>query len=513
MENSDFILTMEHISKSFPGVRALNDVSLKIKKGEIHALMGENGAGKSSLVKVITGVYMPEQGTINYNGKNINPKSPQEAQEIGISTVYQEINLCPNLSVAENIYIGREIKSKYGIDWMTMEIQAKKLLAQFNINIDVNEPLSMYSIALQQMVAIARAVDISAGLLILDEPTSSLDNNEVKELFKILNQLKKEGMSIIFITHFIDQVYEITDRITVLRNGEYIGTYETENLSYLDLVSKMIGKEYESFTKIANENISDSVEKENMLQLLDYGKKGKINPISFNIKKGEILGLAGLLGSGRSEVAKLIYGIDKNDSGVMFIDNKQIKRMFPQKAILEGLALCPEDRKVEGIIGELSVRENIVLALQSSKGIFKYISRKKQEEITNKYIELLQIKTPNMEYKVELLSGGNQQKVILARWLATNPKLLILDEPTRGIDIGSRTEIQKLIIKLASDDMTILLISSELDELVKCCDRVIVLRDRKMIGELYKSDINESNIMNVIAKGGISHEDDQRVSS
>jgi len=463
--------------------------------------------------EVITGVYVPEQGTIHYNGKNINPKSPQEAQEIGISTVYQEINLCPNLSVAENIYIGREIKNKYGIDWATMEIQAKKLLAQFNINIDVNEPLSMYSIALHQMVAIARAVDISAGLLILDEPTSSLDNNEVKELFKILNQLKKEGMSIIFITHFIDQVYEITDRITVLRNGEYIGTYETKNLSYLDLVSKMIGKDYESFTKIASENIRDSVEKDNMLQLLDYGKKGKINPISFDIKKGEILGLAGLLGSGRSEVAKLIYGIDKNDNGVMIIDNKQIKRMFPQKAILEGLALCPEDRKVEGIIGELSVRENIVLALQSSNGIFKYISRKKQEEITNKYIELLQIKTPNMEYKVELLSGGNQQKVILARWLATNPKLLILDEPTRGIDIGSRTEIQKLIIKLASDDMTILLISSELDKLVKCCDRVIVLRDRKMIGELYKSDINESNIMNVIAKGGISHEDDQRVSS
>ncbi|WP_113672851.1 sugar ABC transporter ATP-binding protein [Vallitalea guaymasensis] len=504
MEVKDsIILKMNHISKEFPGVKALDNVSLGIKKGEVHALMGENGAGKSTLIKVLTGVHKPDKGTIVYHNQKVSPKSPFEAQNIGISTVYQEVNLCPNLSVAENIYIGREPMKKGKIDWNTMYLNADKLLGELNLNIDSREVLSRYSVAIQQMVAITRAVDISQGLLILDEPTSSLDNKEVEELFKVITKLKKDGMSIIFITHFINQVYAISDRITVLRNGKYIGTYETANLSYMELVSKMIGKKVENISRTSSiYTLSDSKENENYIQLENYGKKGKIESVDLQIHKGEVLGLAGLLGSGRTEIARLLFGIDKNDSGVLYIDNKMFKSMYPQRAILKGMAFCPEDRKTEAIIGELSIRENIILALQASKGYFKYISRKKQEEIAKRYIQLLSIKTPSMEQRIDNLSGGNQQKVILARWLATNPKLLILDEPTRGIDIGSRTEIQRLILQLASKGMTILLISSELDEIVKCCNRVLVLRDRKIIGELKNDDIKEESIMQVIASAG-----------
>lgn len=504
--NKETILIMEHISKSFPGVKALDDVKLELKKGEIHALMGENGAGKSTLVKVLTGVYIPENGTMIYNNKKISPKTPQEAQKLGISTVYQEVNLCSNLTVAENIYIGRQPKKVGKINWSKMNEDAEELLKSLNVNIDVKEHLSSYSVAIQQMVAIARAVDISAGLLILDEPTSSLDNKEVQELFSLLNNLKDKGMSIIFITHFIDQVYAITDKITILRNGKYIGTYETKKLEYMDLVSKMIGKEFKSLKKTEKLGTKKSEKSDNIIELKDYGRKGKISNVNMHVQKGEILGLAGLLGSGRTEIARLIFGIDKNDSGTICVNNQMIRSMLPVKAIANGMAFCPEDRKVEGIIGDLSIRENIILAIQASKGFFRYIPRKKQEQIAQKYIDLLSIKTPSMEQKINKLSGGNQQKVILARWLATNPKFLILDEPTRGIDIGSRTEIQKLIIKLASEGMTILVISSDLEEISSCCERVIVLRDRKIIGELNENEISEGNIMKVIAEGGVYDE-------
>lgn len=504
--NKENILTMEHISKSFPGVRALDDVKLELNKGEIHALMGENGAGKSTLVKVLTGVYIPEDGTMIYNNNTISPKTPQEAQKLGISTVYQEVNLCPNLTVAENIYIGRQPRKVGKINWSKMNEDAEELLKSLNVDIDVKEQLSSYSVAIQQMVAIARAVDISAGLLILDEPTSSLDNKEVEELFSVLNKLKDKEMSIIFITHFIDQVYAITDKITILRNGKYIGTFETKKLEYMDLVSKMIGKEFKSLKKEERSGTKKNEKVENIVELSNYGRRGKISNINMHIKKGEILGLAGLLGSGRTEIARLLFGIDKNDSGTICVNNQMIRSMLPVKAIANGMAFCPEDRKVEGIIGDLSIRENIILAIQANKGFFRYIPRKKQEQIAQKYIDLLSIKTPSMEQKINKLSGGNQQKVILARWLATNPKFLILDEPTRGIDIGSRTEIQKLIIKLASEGMTILVISSDLEEISSCCERVIVLRDRKIIGELNDNEISEGNIMKVIAEGGVYDE-------
>ncbi|ULT59671.1 sugar ABC transporter ATP-binding protein [Neobacillus drentensis] len=495
---------MQGIVKSFPGVKALSNVDFTLCKGEIHALMGENGAGKSTLIKVLTGVHELDSGKIVFNNKNIRPKSPQEAQKLGISTVYQEVNLCPNLTVAENIFIGRLPKKKRGIDWNLINEKSKEILRRVNLDIDPTQMLSSFSVAIQQMIAIARAVDISAGILILDEPTASLDENEVKQLFKIMRKLKEDGMGIIFVTHFLDQVYEVTDRITILRNGNLVGEFMTKELSRIDLVTKMVGREInEKEHNLENRKRRRSSEKiDTMVKAVGLGKKGTLEPFDMEMKKGEVLGLAGLLGSGRTETARLIFGIDRADNGVVNIDGKDIQLMYPKKAIEEGMGYCPEDRKKEGIVGELTIRENIILALQAKRGSLRYISKREQVEIANKYIKMLQIATPSMEQQIRNLSGGNQQKVILARWLATNPKLLILDEPTRGIDVGTRTEIQKLIRTLANEGMTVLLISSELEELVACCDRIVVLRDRTPIGQLQGDEITESVIMKTIADGG-----------
>lgn len=504
MDNIE-VLKMMGISKSFPGVKALSSVDFRLKRGEVHSLMGENGAGKSTLIKVLTGVYKVDEGTIELNGKEVTINSTEDAQNNGISTVYQEVNLCPNLSVAENIYIGREPRKKFGIDWNTMNKNAEKLLFErLNLNIDVKKLLSSYSVAIQQMVAIARAVDISKGILILDEPTSSLDSEEVNQLFDVMKKLKADGMAIIFVTHFLDQVYEISDSITVLRNGHLVGTYEASKLSRIDLVSKMIGKDIEELEKLneISKKLNRKFDNVNLVESSEFGRTGTIEPFDIEIKKGEILGLAGLLGSGRSELVRLLFGIDKADHGYVTIGGKKYSYVYPKKAIEEGFGFCPEDRKVEGIIGDLTIRENIIIALQANKGIFKYLPMKKQQEIAKKYIEMLAIKTPSMEQRIKNLSGGNQQKVILARWLATNPQILILDEPTRGIDIGSKSEIQNLILRLAAGGMTIIFISSELQEMVRCCDRILVLRDRRIIGELKESDIDESIIMETIAEGG-----------
>lgn len=506
MAENNVVLNMKGISKSFPGVKALSNVDFELRKGEIHALMGENGAGKSTLIKVLTGVYEIDEGQINLNGKDIKITSTHDAQVNGISTVYQEINLCPNLTVAENIYIGRQPMRGGSINWKEINKCAEKLLSErLNLNIDVKKLLSSYSVAIQQMIAIARAVDISRGILILDEPTSSLDNSEVERLFNIMRKLKAEGMSIVFVTHFLDQVYEISDRITVLRNGHMEGSYEADKLSRLELVSKMIGKNIDEVKTISSSEKKEKKEfnDESLISTIGYSKAGSIENLDIDVKKGEVLGLAGLLGSGRSESAKLIFGIDKADNGVIKIKGKEYSYIYPKRAIEEGFGFCPEDRKVEGIVGELTIRENIILALQAKRGIFKYIPMKQQQEIAKKYIKMLGIKTPSMEQRIDNLSGGNQQKVILARWLATNPELLILDEPTRGIDIGAKREIMNLVVDLARQGVTIIFISSELSEIVKCCDRVLILRDRKIIGELKGENLEEANIMKTIAGGGI----------
>lgn len=505
MTEHEPVLRMQHIYKSFPGVKALNNVDFELKKGEIHSLMGENGAGKSTLIKVLTGVYEIDEGTILLNGKEIKIYSTGDAQKNGISTVYQEINLCANLSVAENIYIGREPKKGGSIDWKKINHDAKELLDKLEIHIDVEKQLSAYSLAIQQMVAIARAVDTSRGILILDEPTSSLDSNEVNQLFSVMRKLKESGMSIIFVSHFLDQIYEICDRVTILRNGNLVGTYDIDKLTRIDLVSKMIGKDLDELEKLNDikQNSGKQISGENLLETHNFGKRGTIEPFNLNLRRGEVLGLAGLLGSGRTEVASMLFGINKADHGTMTIGSKTYSYIYPKKAIAESFGFCPEDRKVEGVAGELTIRENIILALQSSKGVFKYIPMKKQQEISQKYIDLLSIKTPSMEQRIDNLSGGNQQKVILARWLATDPQLLILDEPTRGIDVGAKSELQKLIIELSNQGMTILFISSELKELVNCCDRIVVLRDQKIIGELNKEEIREETIMKTIAEGGL----------
>ncbi|WP_079908833.1 sugar ABC transporter ATP-binding protein [Paenibacillus sp. 32352] len=496
------VLLMKGVSKLFPGVKALTNVDFQLRTGEIHALMGQNGAGKSTLIKVLTGVYEMDSGTVSLNGSKVRIKSPKDAQALGISTVYQEVNLCPNLSVAENLFIGRLPRRRGGaIDWKALNANAEELLDRLSIYLDVSKPLSEYSIAIQQMVAIARAVDISSGLLILDEPTSSLDQQEVRELFRIMRQLKDEGMAIVFVTHFMDQVYEVSDRITVLRNGELVGEYMTEELPRIELISKMIGREWSEEEQ--TRTVTGRRKVEDWVSVAQLGRRGSMEPFSLAIRKGEVLGLAGLLGSGRTEIAKLIFGIDKADQGVITIENEKIRTMFPKKAIERGLAFCPEERKVEGIIGELTVRENIVLALQAKRGFLNYLSLRKQQEMAAYYMDLLSIKASDMEQRIDQLSGGNQQKAILARWLATNPKLLILDEPTRGIDVGSKAEIRKLILSLAAEGMAIIMITSEWEEMVGCCDRIIVLRDRHIIGELADHEISEQQIMQMIAEGGV----------
>ena len=502
METPATLLAMNNINKRFPGVTALSGVPFTLKHGEIHALVGENGAGKSTLIKVLTGVERRDGGSILLNGKEIFPQSPQEAQAAGISTVYQEVNLCPNLSVAENIYIGREPRKGGRIDWKAMYKKAEELLSRFDLTLDVRKTLDTYSIAVQQMVAIVRSVDISAKVLILDEPTSSLTSVEVEKLFDVMRMLKARGMGIIFVTHFLDQVYRVCDTITVLRNGGYVGTFEAASLSRAQLVAKMIGREYEELDRNAAESASGQEQKEPLLVLAGAGNSETIGSVEMNIRKGEVRGLSGLLGSGRSEIVRLIFGIDPMAHGEMRLKGKSTKIRTPLHAIRHGFGFCPENRKTEGVIESLSVRENIILALQAKRGMGRTIKRAEAERLCGEYIEKLNIKTPSQDQAVKNLSGGNQQKVILARWLATAPDLMMLDEPTRGIDIGAKAEIQKMVMALSKQDMALIFISSEIDEMVRCCSRIAVLRDQKKVTELSGGEISENAIMKHIAGGG-----------
>jgi simple sugar transport system ATP-binding protein len=496
------LLTMRNISKDFPGVKALAEVEFTLRAGEIHALLGENGAGKSTLIKVLTGVERLDGGQIELNGEEILAKTPKQAQALGISTVYQEVNLCANLSVAENIFIGREPKRNGLIDWKTIHTRTKELLKKLNIEIDVSRTLGEYSVAVQQMVAIARAIDVDAKILILDEPTSSLDATECKKLFGVMKQLRGEGMGIIFVTHFLDQVYEVSDTITILRNGELVGEFAAEKLPKIELIGKMIGKDYDILAQtIKNSDTDKNTDKEIFLRADRASSLGNVEAFTLEIKKSEVLGLSGLLGSGRSETARVIFGADKLSTGEIHINGGKTALRSPLDAIKKGIAYCPEDRKTDAILGNLSIRENIIVALQAKKGLFQFISRKEQEEIADYYIKLLEIKTPGREQLIKNLSGGNQQKVILARWLATNPELLILDEPTRGIDIGTKAEIQKLVVQLAESGMAVVFISSEMDEMLRCCTRMAVFSEKQKLGEIQGDEISEQKIMKMIAGG------------
>ncbi len=495
------VVKMRGIHKYFPGVQALENVDFTLNKGEVHALLGENGAGKSTLIKVLTGVERPDNGTIVIDGKEVVIKSTQNAEELGISTVYQEINLCPNLTVAENIMIGRA-PLKFGtLDWKATNKQAKQLLKELDVEIDVTQPLGSYSVAIQQMAAIARALDVSnTKILILDEPTSSLTTHETAQLFNVMKKLRQQGVAIIFITHFLDQVYEIADRITVLRNGNLVGSYTTKDLPRLELIAKMIGRTLTELDDMSKHKLESSqhIKSEILLEAKGLGRAGFINPIDLQLHAGEVVGLAGLLGSGRTEIAQLLFGVESPDIGSITMGGKTVEDFSPLKSIDRGLALCPEDRKAEGIVGELSVRENIILAMQASRGWFKYLSLSVQNEIADKYIKLLSIATPSADQLVKNLSGGNQQKVILARWLATNPQLLILDEPTRGIDVGTKAEIQRLVLDLAEEGKSCIFISSELEEVLRTSHRIVVLKEKEKVTE-FSGEVAERKIMQSMA--------------
>ena len=496
------VLEMRGICKYFPGVKALQNVDFTLREGEIHALMGENGAGKSTLIKVLTGVYEKDGGEIHIKGHEgaVSIRSPQDAQNAGISTVYQEITLCPNLTVAENMYIGRTKGSL--TSWRKMNAGAAKLLENLGIPAKPNQQLGSCSIAVQQMVAIARAVDMDCKVLILDEPTSSLDEQEVAKLFTLMRDLRAKGVGIIFVTHFLDQVYEVCDRITVLRDGQLVGEYVIEELPRVQLVSKMLGKELDDMASIRREDDTAQVDGDTpVLEAQGLSSAEGIKPFDFHIQKGEVNGFTGLLGSGRSECVRAIFGADKKTGGTVMMDGQKVTINKPLDAMKLGIGYLPEDRKRDGIVGDLSVRDNIILALQVMKGFLKPISRAQAEAFADEYIRLLEIKTASSDTPIKQLSGGNQQKVILARWLLTHPKYLILDEPTRGIDVGTKIEIQKLVLQLASEGKSVTFISSEIDEMLRTCSRLVVMRDRKVVGELSGDDLNQTKIMATIAGG------------
>jgi galactofuranose transport system ATP-binding protein len=501
MAESRNILSLKGITKSFPGVLALEDVDFSLRKGEVHGLMGENGAGKSTLIKVLTGVEHPDAGSIELEGRVVQVRSPQHSQELGISTVYQEVNLCTNISVAENILLGHEPHRFGSIDWKKMNLLANQALKRLDIDLDVARPLGNYSLAIQQMVAIARSLEIaSARILILDEPTSSLDANETNLLFDVVRKLKGEGIGIIFITHFLDQIYRIADRITVLRNGKLVGTYDTSSLPRIELIAKMLGRSITDLDEMSRSKVKHEQKEsaERLLQAKGLGLNGSLEPIDLDLKYNEVLGIAGLLGSGRTETANLLFGVDTPDTGTLLMKGKKIERFSPLESLKNGIALCPEDRKAEGVVGDLTIRENIILALQARYGWFKFLNTDKQNEIAQKYIQLLGIVTPSAEQLAKNLSGGNQQKLILARWLATNPQVLILDEPTRGIDVGAKAEIQKLVLDLAEEGKSCVFISSELEEVLRISHRIVVMRDHKKAAE-YSGDVNDQTIMQTMA--------------
>ena len=496
------VLEVTGIHKAFPGVKALVDAGLRLYPGEVHTLMGQNGAGKSTLIKVLTGVYQPDAGSIVLEGRAIAPRSTQDAQNLGISTVYQEVNLCPNLSVAENIFIGRYPRRFGMVDWRSMRSQAMALLARLEIHVDVSKPLADYPLAIQQMVAIARALNTESRVLILDEPTSSLDEAEVQMLFSVLRRLREEGMAILFVTHFLEQTYAISDRITVMRNGEREGEYACAELSRLALVNKMIGAPADA--EHAGETAQGDAHEhgEVFLRARGIARKGVLAPVDLELRRGELLGLAGLLGSGRTETARLLFGADRADEGDIEIDGKQVAFDNPRDAISAGIGFCSEDRKHEGAILALSVRENLILALQARQGIFRAIPFKRQQQLATDYVKWLGIKTASIETPIGTLSGGNQQKVLLARWLATDPRLMILDEPTRGIDVRAKQEIMDYVSNLCRKGMSILFISSELPEVLRVSDRMVVMRDRKACGEYRRGELDETSVLGVIAGEG-----------
>jgi galactofuranose transport system ATP-binding protein len=514
------VLRMTGISKQFAAVRALSEVDFRLFPGEIHALLGENGAGKSTLIKVLTGVYDLDAGSIELDGAPVRITSPHHAQQLGISTVYQEVNLCPNLTVAENIFLGRELTTGGTIRWRRARTAAAELVARFGLDIDVTARLDSFPLAIQQLVAIVRAVELGGGggrrrlrsrpqsevagtatkVLILDEPTSSLDRDEVLVLFSVMRRLRDAGVAIVFISHFLDQIYEICDRMTVLRNGRVVAEQLVGDLDRVGLVRLMLGKELGGLEELAATD--RPAPGATVLRAEALGRRGGINPFDLDLRSREVLGLAGLLGSGRTELARLLFGADPADSGRVKVDGSAGILRSPHAAIAKGIAFCSENRRSEGLVPELTVRENIILAMQAARGWSRPLPRTRIDELVGRFIAALDIRPTDPETKAAALSGGNQQKVMLARWLITEPRVLILDEPTRGIDVGAKAEIQKLVASLASDGLGVLYISAELEEVLRLATTIGVLRDRTLVARLNNGpDLTEEHIMNTIASG------------
>jgi len=488
------------IVKTFGQNRALDGVDFDVLPGEVHALLGENGAGKSTLIKILTGAYQPDGGQVLLDGAPVSFRDPLQAQGHGIGTVYQEVNLLPNRSVAENLFLGHQ-PTRFGLVRRgVIETRARDILATYGLEIDVRAELSDYSVAVQQIVAIARAVELSGKVLVLDEPTASLDRNEVDRLFEVVRRLRQRRLAVIFITHFLDQVFALADRVTILRNGRLVGTRPLGELSATDVVRMMLGKDIAfDHQPVEGGAASDGPAR---VEFIGVGRAGRVAPFTLALRAGEVVGVAGLLGSGRTEMARLMFGVDSADCGDVRVDGRPVSLKSPAHAVAAGFGFCPEDRKAEGIFAELSVRENIIIALQAKLGWYRALNRDEQLDIAGRFADALDIRAADHDMPVKLLSGGNQQKVILARWLAIDPSFLILDEPTRGIDVGAHAEIVRTINRLREDGLALLVISSELDEVVAYSNRVVVMREREMVAELTGADITASVIVQAIAGSG-----------
>ncbi|NJP48409.1 sugar ABC transporter ATP-binding protein [Actinacidiphila epipremni] len=500
------VLEMTGIVKEFAGTRALSGVDFRLFPGEVHALLGENGAGKSTLVKVLTGVHPLDGGTVAMDGQTVHITSPLQAQQAGISTVYQEVNLCQNLSVAENILIGHEPVRHGRILWKELRRRAAELVTRLGLDIDVSATVGSYPLAVQQLVAIIRAVgDAGTGpgtrVLILDEPTSSLDRGEVEQLFALMRRLKAQGVAIVFISHFLDQIYEICDRMTVLRNGVLVGEHPVAGLGRVDLVKLMIGKDLDELEELGEHHTRHAAG-DLLLHAEGLGRTGGIAPFDLDVHAGEVVGLAGLLGSGRTELARLLFGADRSDTGRVDLDGRRVTLRAPNDAIGRGVAFLSENRRTEGLVPDLTVRENILLALQAARGWTRPVPASQRDELVAKYIAALDIRPADPEVRAGALSGGNQQKVLLARWLLTQPKLLVLDEPTRGIDVGAKAEIQKLVVSLSEEGMAVVYISAELEEVLRLSHTVAVLRDRRLAARIVNGpDVTPGRILEIIASG------------
>ena len=491
-------LEMRNIVKNYPGVKALRDVSLKVRAGEIHALLGENGAGKSTMMKILAGAQSKDSGEILINGNMANIDSPQKAMDLGVSIIYQEFNLVPFLNAAENIFLGREPRSAIPgfVDFNKMYRDSQEIIDKLGVPVNVKTPVNRLSVAQQQMVEIGKATSRSCKIIVMDEPSATLTDHELVSLFKLMRQLKSEGVAVIYISHRLEEIFEVCDRVTIMRDGEFISTDDIGDLTREDIIKKMVGRE---LTQMIPKEVAPVGEV--ALKLTNINRKGVLHDINLEVRKGEVLGIAGLVGAGRTELARVIFGADPLDSGTIELFGKVTKIKSPQDAIKQGIGLVTEDRKQQGLVLGMAVRENITLANLDSLSVLSFIQSSKEKEVAKKFCSDLRVKTPSIEQTVQNLSGGNQQKVVLAKWLFTDSKVLIFDEPTRGIDVGAKTEIYMLMNELAKTGAAIIMISSELPEVLGMSDRIMVMHEGKISGELSRTEASQEKIMH-LATGG-----------